>query len=64
MGISGQFIFTQGLAHDVFSYVSVWAQMEDFSQGIIDTRRVVLDVTLIALPLFITVRTVDSWRWG
>lgn len=64
LGIAGQFIFTQGLAHDVFSYVSVWAQMEDFSQGIIDLRRVVLDVTLIALPLFITVRAVDAWRWG
>jgi ABC-2 type transport system permease protein len=64
LGIAGQFIFTQGLAHDVFSYVSVWAQMEDFSQGIVDLRRVVLDVTLIALPLFITVRTVDAWRWG
>ncbi|MEZ4298027.1 MAG: ABC transporter permease [Polyangiaceae bacterium] len=60
----GEFIFLEGPMHDVCSYVSVWTQMADFSQGIIDLRRVVLDLTLIALPLFVTVRAVDAWRWG
>jgi ABC-2 type transport system permease protein len=50
--------------HDVCAYVSVWSQMNDFSQGIIDVRRLVLDASLVAVPLFITVRAVDSWRWG
>ncbi len=60
----GEFVFDRGTLHDLASYVSAWSQMNDFSQGIIDLRRLVFDATLVVLPLFITVRTVDSWRWG
>jgi ABC-2 type transport system permease protein len=58
----GAFIFPDGPARDVCSYVSVWGQMNDFSRGIVDTRRLVLDATMVVLPLFITVRAVESWR--
>jgi len=60
----GEFVADSGPMHDVCAYVSVWSQMNDFSQGIIDLRRLTLDATLVAVPLFITVRAVDSWRWG
>jgi ABC-2 type transport system permease protein len=60
----GEFVADSGPVHDVCGYVSVWSQMNDFSQGIIDLRRLVLDATLVGVPLFITVRAVDSWRWG
>lgn len=60
----GEFAFDRGPAHDLATYVSVWAQMNDFSAGVVDLRRLVFDVTLVALPLFITVRAVDAWRWG
>lgn len=60
----GEFIFDQGLAHDVAAHVSVWSQMSEMSKGIVDLRRVVFDMTLAVVPLFITVRAVDAWRWG
>ncbi len=61
----GEFITREGtLIHDVCSHVSVWAQMNDFASGVVDSRRVVFDCTLIVLPLFLTVRVVDAWRWG
>ena len=60
----GEFIFDAGPVHDLCGYVSVWAQMNDFSRGIVDSRRLVFDGTIVALPLFITVRAVDAWRWG
>jgi ABC-2 type transport system permease protein len=60
----GEFVFDTGPLHDVCSYVSVWAQMNDFSQGLVDSRRLCFDGTMIILPLFITVRAVDAWRWG
>ncbi len=50
--------------HDVCAHVSVWSQMNDFSSGIVDSRRVVFDVTLVALPLFVATRVVDAWRWS
>jgi ABC-2 type transport system permease protein len=60
----GEFIFETGPVHDVCAYVSVWTQMGELSKGIVDLRRIVLDTTLVAMPLFVTVRAVDAWRWG
>lgn len=60
----GEFIFSDGPLHDLCAHVSVWTQMNDFSRGIVDLRRLVFDGTVIALPLFVTVRAVDAWRWG
>ena len=60
----GEFVFDSGPLHETCAYVSVWGQMGEFSKGIVDLRRIGFDVTLVALPLFVTVRAVDAWRWG
>ncbi len=60
----GEFTLDEGLARDTCSYVSIWSQMGELSKGIVDSRRLVFDATLIALPLFVTTRTIDAWRWG
>lgn len=60
----GEFVFEPGILRDVCAHVSVWGQMSELSKGIVDLRRLVFDFSLIAVPLYITVRTVDSWRWG
>lgn len=61
----GEFVTREGtLMHDVCSHVSVWAHMNDFASGVIDSRRLVFYGSLIVLPLFVTVRAVDAWRWG
>jgi ABC-2 type transport system permease protein len=60
----GEFVLDEGLGRQLCSYVSVWSQMGELSHGVVDSRRLVFDGTLIALPLFVTVRTIDSWRWG
>ncbi|MGA3124284.1 MAG: ABC transporter permease [Polyangiaceae bacterium] len=61
----GEFATRQGsVMHDVCAYVSVWAHMNDFASGVVDSRHVVFYVTLIALPLFVATRAVDAWRWG
>ena len=36
---------------------------QDFSRGIIDTRHVVLYVTVTLAGLFLTVRSLESRRW-
>jgi ABC-2 type transport system permease protein len=60
----GELIFDAGVVHEVCAHVSIWSQMGELSKGIVDLRRLVFDATLVALPLFVTVRTVDAWRWG
>lgn len=61
----GEFVTREGtLMHDICSHVSVWAHMNDFAAGIVDSRRLVFYGALVLLPLFVTVRAVDAWRWG
>ncbi|MGD0677084.1 MAG: ABC transporter permease [Polyangiaceae bacterium] len=64
MGV-GEFVTRDGTAmHAVCAHVSVWGHMNDFASGLVDTRRLVFYGTMIVLPLFITTRAVDAWRWG
>ncbi len=60
----GEFVLDEGPARDMCAYVSVWSQMGELSKGIIDSRRLVLDGSLVVFPLFVTTRLVDAWRWG
>lgn len=60
----GTSLFDPGPARDVCAHLSVWEQLQEMAKGIVDSRRLVWDATLVALPLFVTVRVVDAWRWG
>jgi len=60
----GEYIFEPGLLQSLSAHVSMASQMEEFSRGLIDLRRVVFDLSLAVTSLFVTVRVVDSWRWG
>ncbi|MBI4703562.1 MAG: ABC transporter permease [Deltaproteobacteria bacterium] len=58
----GEFIVDEGPVRELSAYVSLWGHMNDFARGIVDSRRLVLQATLVAFPLFVAVRAVDSWR--
>ena len=60
----GEYVFDPGPLHEMSSHVSVLSQIDELSRGIVDLRRLVFDGSLVALPIFWTVRVVDSWRWG
>ena len=61
----GEFVTRDGTTlHALCSYVSVWAHMNDFAAGIVDSRRLVLYGAMTVLPLFVATRAVDAWRWG
>jgi gliding motility-associated transport system permease protein len=61
----GEFVTRDGtLMHDVCAHVSVWAHMNDFASGVVDSRHLVFYATLTVLPLFVATRAVDAWRWG
>lgn len=48
---------------EVLQYLSVLRHYEDFSRGVVDTTNVVFYLSLTALGLFLTLRTLDSMRW-
>ena len=61
----GEYIFEPGMLRDLSAHVSVLSQMDEMAKGVVDLRRLVFDgIARRVLPLFVTVRVVDSWRWG
>ena len=58
----GEFILPEGSGRELCAYVSVWSQMNDFSRGVVDSRRLIFDASVTIVPLFFTVRVVESWR--
>ncbi len=52
-----------GWQTQVLSSLAVFEQMHDFARGVVDTRAVVLYVSLTLFFLFLTLRIVESRRW-
>jgi ABC-2 type transport system permease protein len=59
----GERIFDEGALSELAAHVSVLSQVEELTKGVIDSRRLIFDLGLVVLSLFLTVRLVDSWRW-
>ena len=47
----------------VLNCFALFEQMRDFARGVVDTRPVVLLVSLTLFFLFLTLRVVESRRW-
>jgi ABC-2 type transport system permease protein len=48
---------------DIVQYLSILRHYDDFSRGVIDTANVIFDVSLAAVGVFLTQRSLDSMRW-
>ena len=47
----------------VFAYMNLWTHMDDFSKGIVDSRRLVYYATASALFLFLSTRALAAKKW-
>lgn len=47
----------------LFQYLSILEHLDNFGKGVIDTRDVVYYLSVIALSLFLTLRSLESRRW-
>jgi ABC-2 type transport system permease protein len=52
-----------GIAQVLVPYLSVSRHLEEFAKGVVDSRDVVYYVTFIALGLFLTKQSIESYRW-
>ena len=55
--------FAEGSSREVLRYISLSTYLPDFGKGIIDTRAIVYYLSLIALFLFMTLRSLEMRRW-
>ena len=56
-------LFNGETAKKVFSHVNLWQHMDDFSKGIVDTRRLVYYLSGSAFFLFLTGRALAAKKW-
>ncbi len=47
----------------VLQYLSVRGHLDGFTQGVVDTSSLIFYASVIALGLFLTLRSIDSMRW-
>ena len=50
-------------ARRIFGYLNLWTHMEDFSKGIVDTRRLVYYASATGFFLFLTTRALAARKW-
>jgi ABC-2 type transport system permease protein len=53
----------KGWIPDLFKYIALFDQMNDFARGMVDSRHIVFYVTLTFWFLFLTLRVVEARRW-
>jgi ABC-2 type transport system permease protein len=58
-----EFLFTGDAVKELFSYLSLPRHMEDFSRGIVDSRRLVYYASVSALFLFLAARALAAKKW-
>jgi ABC-2 type transport system permease protein len=61
--LAGQLPAPEGWQTQVLSCFALFEQMHDFARGVVDTRPIVLLVSLTLFFLFLTLRVVESRRW-
>ena len=49
--------------HHLVQHISMLRHMQDFSTGIVDSRHVMFYLSLTAVFLFFTLKSVESRRW-
>jgi len=58
----GEYVLDDGLLRDTSSYLSLTTLFEETSRGLLDSRRLVLHLSIGAWALYVTTRVVESWR--
>jgi ABC-2 type transport system permease protein len=56
-------LFESQTLKEAFGYMNLWQHMEDFSRGIVDTRRLVFYASVTALFLFLSSRSLEARKW-
>lgn len=57
-------VFVSGESGDMFGYVGLWSHMEDFSRGVVDSRRLVFSLSMVVLTVFSSIRVMQARRFA
>jgi len=63
VGLLQQLLVSSSALRDVFGYMNLWSQMDDFARGIVDTRHVVYQLSVGIMFLFLAVKSLEVKKW-
>lgn len=58
----GEYVLDEGLLRDASAHLSLTTLLEETSRGLLDSRRLVLYLSVTAWALYVTTQVVESWR--
>ncbi len=56
-------LFNNEMLKQAFSYLNLWQHMDEFSQGIVDTRHLVYYLAATVFFLFLAARSLETRKW-
>lgn len=56
-------LFDNEVVKETVGYMNLWQHMEDFSRGIVDSRRLIYYLSVTALFLFLSTRALAARKW-
>jgi ABC-2 type transport system permease protein len=63
IGLVEQLLVSSSVMRDVFGYMNLWTQMDDFAKGIVDTRHLIYQVSVGLLFLFLATKSLEVKKW-
>jgi len=51
------------MVQEILGYLSILNHFDDFSKGVVDSSSLVVYLSFVFLGLFLTYRSIESWRW-
>jgi ABC-2 type transport system permease protein len=58
-----QSLVNSSLWKEIYAYADVAGQMDDFARGVVDSRHLAFDLSVIVFLLFLTSRTLAAKKW-
>lgn len=63
IGLVEQLLVSSSMLRDAFGYMNLWAHMDDYAKGIVDTRHLIYEVSVGLLFLFLATKTLEVKKW-
>jgi ABC-2 type transport system permease protein len=63
IGLVEQLLVSSSVMRDVFGYMNLWTQMDDFAKGIVDTRHLIYQASVGLLFLFLATKSLEVKKW-
>jgi ABC-2 type transport system permease protein len=63
IGLIEQLLVSSSVLRDAFGYMNLWAHMDDYAKGIVDSRHLIYELSVGVLFLFFATKSLEVKKW-